>query len=649
MKTYQYIICGIAVLAMTGCEGFFDSNSPSAMDAATVYTNPALTEQAIAGVYEKFGDDHSYRNVLCCGFAGLNTDIEQGSKSKEGKGYLLYSVTPYEDKLTYANGKDIWGYINIMIERSNNIIEGIEQYGDTTNEKMRYYLGEAYFLRSFLYLEMVKLWGDVPPRFESISRNPDGVNIKKDNRNIIFEHLRGDLRKAAELLPWSSECPGTAHSSVGRPSKAAALALLMRNDMYYAGKGVRPDSYKTGAVFNLQDASARKALYEEVLWAAGQIMAGPNEQSKLIPSYEQIFRRVCAGEMDYYKTEVLWAIPFADGTRGQVLQYNCPKADKCYKGLKNNTSGSTNSAVRIVPTLYYEFEQGDKRRDVTMVPYTWTFDKGEDYNSESEKRELAFGKPITSDILYQKIKQVDTWYAAKYRVEWMAFDRNGNDDGVDFPVIRYADVLLMAAEASLGGVGGDKPDNLYGVDGQDCFDQVRRRAGLSSKALTMEAIQEERKFEFAGEYLRKYDLMRWGILRSSIQKAVARVSEMNLHTGIFAGLQDTIYYKFKNIGATAEAEDYRYDDKVMDVYVLDSIYGLVPGEIGAPATYSSANGWAKTCLYASSSGRSLAPANYLLYDVDHPEYLDAHQFWPIFSVNIGSSNGTLWNDYGYSD
>ena len=64
MKTYQYIICGIAVLVMMGCEGFFDSNSPSAMDAATVYTNPALTEQAIAGVYEKFGDDHSYRNVV---------------------------------------------------------------------------------------------------------------------------------------------------------------------------------------------------------------------------------------------------------------------------------------------------------------------------------------------------------------------------------------------------------------------------------------------------------------------------------------------------------------------------------------------------------------------------------------------------------
>ena len=210
-------------------------------------------------------------------------------------------------------------------------------------------------------------------------------------------------------------------------------------------------------------------------------------------------------------------------------------------------------------------------------------------------------------------------------------------------------MLKQKIEASLGGVGGDKPDNLYGVDGQDCFDQVRRRAGLSSKALTMQAIQEERKFEFAGEYLRKYDLMRWGILRSSIEKAVARVSEMNLHTGIFAGLQDTIYYKFKNIGATAEAEDYRYDDKVMDVYVLDSIYGLVPGEIGAPATYNSANGWAKTCLYASSSGRSLAPANYLLYDVDHPEYLDSHQYWPIFSSNIGSSNGTLWNDYGYGD
>ena len=64
-----------------------------------------------------------------------------------------------------ANGKDPWGYMNVAVERCNNIIEGIEQYADTAEDaQMRYYLGEAYFLRSFVYFDMVKTWGDVPAR-----------------------------------------------------------------------------------------------------------------------------------------------------------------------------------------------------------------------------------------------------------------------------------------------------------------------------------------------------------------------------------------------------------------------------------------------------------------------------------------------------
>jgi len=646
MKNYQYIVYGMIAFSMIGC-GFFDSDSPSAMDSKTVYSNTDLTEQAIAGVYDVFGNDKGYRNRLACGYMGLNTDIEHGTKNSGNSDYCLYTMTPVSSDLSTASGKDPWGYMNIMIERCNNIIEGIEQYGDTTNEKMRYFLGEAYFLRSFIYLDMVKLWGDIPPRFESLAKNPDGVNTKKDNRNIVFEHLRGDLRRAAGLLPWSSECPGTAANQSGRPSKAAALALLMRNDMYYAGKGVRPESYQTGAVFNLSDAAQRKALYEEVLWAGAQILNESAESKKFLSSYEQIFKNICQDQMNYYQTEVFWEIPFAS-TRGQVLQYNCPKATDALKGLKNNTSGSSNSAIAAVPTLYYDFEDGDTRRDVTLLPYYWVYDNGAKFDSDAEKRKNAFGD-YEGNILYQKNQKISEWYMAKYRVEWMKRERNNSDDGINFAVIRYADVLLMAAEATIGGIGGaeDAPTNTYGIDGQKCFDQVRERAGVATKTLTMENIIEERKLEFAGEYLRKFDLMRWGILKSQMEAATERLAALNNHTGEFASLPDTIYFKYKDIGYSA---DYSYDESVSHVYVMDSIWGLKKGETGPAPTYDKENHWIKKSIYDDSSkGRNLAPANYKLYDTEHPDYLNAHQYWPIFSVNVGSSNGTLWNDYGYGE
>lgn len=640
MKTYKYIAIIAVAVAFAGCD-FFDSKSPSAMDGATVFSNANNTELVIAGVYEQFGQDHSYRNTLACGFQGQNTDAEHGSKNKGKALYNIYSLTPAGgDNLSHAAGKDPWGYINAAIEKCNNIIEGIEEYGDLKDAKMQYLLGEALFLRSFLYLDMVKLWGDVPPRFVSITKDPKGLEMRKSDRTNVLKQLRIDLKRASELMPWSKDCPGTANSTTCRPNKASALALLARVDLMYAGKGVRPATWQQGPEF-LVDAPLRAELNTEVMWACAQILNNVDEQKKFQTKYEDIFRKICSDVTNYYDSEVLWEIPFADGSRGQVLQYNGTKIDKALGGLKNNEGGSSNSAVGIVPTLYYDFEPTDVRRDVTMARYIWVYDDGSEYSKDREKVRHAFpGVDVDNheQFLYQKRTMIDSWYANKYRVEWMARNRTGNDDGVNFPIIRYADVLLMAAEASIGGIGGDMPSENYGIDGAECFNKVRARAGVGTKTLNMANIQEERKLEFTGEYIRKYDLMRWGILKETMIAAQERLAAMNLHQGEFAQLQDTIFYHFKYVG-----DEYSFAPGIKG-FVIDSVYGLNKGETGNPP-YVLTHG-IKGSLYSSESdGRVLAPDNYLLFE--YPERLNGRQYWPIFAVNVGQSNGALWNDYDY--
>ena len=646
MKKYIYIALVATGMVLTGCD-FFDSKSPSAMDAAEVFSNENSTEQVIAGVYEQFGQDKSYRNRLACGYMGMNTDVEYGSKNSGRADWNIYAMTPTSSDLSTANGKDPWGYINSAIERCNNIIEGIEEYGNLDNAKMKYFLGEAYFLRSFLYLEMVKLWGDVPPRFTSISKDPKGLELKKADRTEVLAQLREDLKKAAEYMPWSNDCPGSALHSTCRPSKAAAYALLARLDLMYAGKGVRPASWKVGPEF-LVDASLRAELNQEVMWACAQILNNPEEEVKFQQDgadgtgYERIFKKICADETHYYNSEVIWEIPFADGSRGQVLQYNCTKMDKAVGGLKNNEGGSSNSAVCIVPTLYYDYEADDVRRDVTMARYIWVYDDGTEFNKDREQVRRAFpGVDVDNHekFLYQKRNMIDKWYGNKYRVEWMQRNRTGNDDGINFPIIRYADVLLMAAEASIGGIGGDVPANKYGLDGNACFNKVRARAHASAKTLSsMEDIQEERKLEFTGEYLRKFDLMRWGILKETLIKAHERLADMNAHTGDFTELPDTIHYNYKYVG-----DEYSFASGIKG-YVLDTVYGLNKGETGE----CTLTGGFKGSIYSSEDdGRVLAPENYMLFDRDYPERLNGRQYWPIFSVNVGQSNGTLWNDYDY--
>lgn len=644
MKTYQYIALTIVGLAFVSCD-FFDSVSPSAMDAKTVFSNVNSTEQVIAGVYEQFGMDKSYRNRLACGYMGLNTDVEHGTKNSGKADWNIYSLTPVSGDLSTANGKDPWGYLNAAIEKCNNIIEGIEEFGDKDNAKMQYLLGEALFLRSFCYFDMVKLWGDVPARFVSISKDPEGLNMKKSDRTNVLKQIRSDLKRAAELMPWSKDCPGTAANSTCRPSKGAALALLARVDLMYAGKGVRPLTWKEGPEFLVSDAALRQELNTEVMWACAQIINNGSEAAKFQNSYEDIFKKICADETHYYNSEVFWEIPFADGSRGQVLQYNCTKMADAVGGLKNNEGGSSNSAVGIVPTLYYDFEKNDVRRDVTMARYIWIYDDGTKFNSDPEKVALAFPeKGADAMILYQKNQMVGDWYGNKYRVEWMSRNRSGNDDGINFPIIRYADVLLMAAEASIGGIGGDVPTDMYGLNGASLFNQVRARANASNKELTMANIQEERKLEFTGEYIRKWDLMRWGILNETMLNAHERLAALNRHEGEFANLGDTVYFKYKFVG-----DELSFNSSIKG-FVIDSVYGLNKGEIGQPPYYNKENGWVKSSIYSSeSSGRELAPDNYCLFDRDFPIRLNGRQLWPIFSVNVGQSNGALWNDYDYAN
>lgn len=660
MKSNKILVFALAALALSGCN-FFDNNSPSALDAKDVFSDPVRTEQAVFAVYDQMGGNNGYRNRIGCGFAGLNTDVEwstQSTSSTAGsKALVTYNCGITNDRISNVNGSDIWTYLNTSIERCNNIIEGIDQYGKPDeNPELSYLLGEALYLRAFCYLEMVKYWGDVQPRFESLGKNPEGVKTPKGDRNIIFDQIRADLVRAADRMPWSENIKlASANNNIGRANKAAALALLARAALMQAGKAVRPGAdghdlkatkdYKV--VYNLSNPAERIVLYEQAMDACAQIINHESED-KLAADFETPFRNLCMGKMTYKQSEHIWVMPFAYGSRGQILNYNAPKlssnaATAVVGHLPGfGSGGSSNGNICVSPYLLAQFEPGDTRLAVTVVPGQWEFDNGNGESSNAEVREKIFpGKGADEKKLYQKHASISNFYCGKYRFEWYGeagMTLTSTDDGVAFPVIRFADVLLMFAEAELGDNDGAKPVNKTGLNGLVQLNRVRNRAHVTPlQSYGLADIQKERALEFCGEYIRKYDLMRWGILRERMVEAQKYIREIAADGSRHAKqMGDTLFYKY--------VKSDKFDGFEIDVKTM---YGLRPGEQNRQPGMTVDNGWQAKDIYNSDSkGYILSEANYPIFEND--VQLETRQYWPIFQHNLTAAGpDVLWNNYGY--
>src|SRR5204862_58046 len=122
--------------------------------------------------------------------------------------------------------------------------------------------------------------------------------------------------------------------------------------------------------------------------------------------------------------EALWELPFADG-RGRVLFTFAVR----HRSIDQYTGQNRGGQAGPLPTVFYDYDVTDTRRDVTCVPYEW----GTAVNGVSK----------------QQLTSLNTWAFGKYRYEWMSrYVTSTNDDGVNKLYMRYAEIVLMAAETA---------------------------------------------------------------------------------------------------------------------------------------------------------------------------------------------------------
>lgn len=599
MKNYiKLSIFSMALVAgLTSCD--MEAPTQSTLDGSSVYSVYSLAEAEVMSIHVSFGETNSYRGRFLP-YYGLNTDVEVpsgsapsfASKNDDKQNLLNYDTSESNGQMNTDNNAYAKFYEGI--ERANLAIEGLRQYGNVANNKnMAQLLGEALTLRAVIYADLTKAWGDVPARFTPNSN--DNIYMPRCNRDSIYKVLLADLKEAEDYCYWPNQNSVT--KTTERVSKSFVKALRARIALYAGGYGLRGDGYRLSKDPELAPEKMYQIAKEE---CEDIINAGYNK----LGSFKENFTKLCQDNVTA-GGESIWEIPFSDG-RGRVLYtWGVKHASKDQYTQQNQ--GGVNGPV---PYLYYDFDADDARRDITCVPYQWS-------------KELINGKS------HQELRKISQWCFGKLRYEWMKrIVTSTNDDGVNFQYMRLADVYLMAAEAE-NQLGNTSTAWNYM---EPVLARVLPAAKVNalkakycaSKDAFQQGIIEQRGFEFAGEQLRKADLVRWGIIDNKMAEAKQKLTDLANRQGAYEGLPDKIYYTLDTDGETLK------------------LYGLNKGEDNADKIKElEAAGWENKSWFVSN-GANIITEDYIngLY-VEQPS---THCLWPIWKTFIDKSNGYLNND-----
>ena len=624
MKLINKILIGVGMLAaasLTSCdEDGLKTPTQSSFDESVVYSNYTLAEYNVFGIYEVFGHTNCHRGRYLPWY-GFNTDIElyNNTNVDEKAQIARYSMTVTNGQLNLANGP----YNELMggIERANLAIRGIRQYGNPEgNPQMAELLGEALTARALLYAELLKAYGEVPARFAPIDANT--IYLNKSDKDIIFKQLLADLEEAFNYMKWPLQSAVTA--TTDRPSLAFAKGLYARLALMASGYSLRPDDGMVGTGnpgtvrLSVDPDLQKEVLYPKALAALKDVI---NYSGLSLMDYTQLWKDFNNMDITAGK-EVIYVIPSSD-TRGR-WNYTFAIRTEGNPEWSQGPTSSRGGTAGPVPTLYWKYGAKDVRRDISCVNWKWVL--GPD------------GKNIP------QLAGPNDWYFGKFRLEWQikAPYNGGNDDGIKPVYMRYADILLMAAEIANDPACGERDEAFA----KKCLLEVRKRAykgneavaetyvnGLSGQTAVFNAIVDERALEFVGEMLRKQDLIRWNLLKTKIDEAKEDLKDWMDGAGTQFG--PAVWYKY---AADGSIQTYGYNETATTTEAPGEGWECYTDSKGAVATYFKFT-TEDTGAYSDSAQKKLDS----FYD-NNP---DTRQWWPIPDATLINSQGTLVNDYGF--
>lgn len=530
MKSIKTTIILLAALLSLGSCDFLDKEPTSATSDTYLKTETEATS-FLKGIYAIITQQSYYGGNYFYLVGGDDLEHYGGSGRAPLNGGLICNNATSSDSYVTS----FWYTLYAGVNRANILLSQIEDIKDMKPANLKRYTAEARFLRAFYYFNLVECWGDVPFYTEPVL---DVKNLQRavTPRATIYDFICKEMEESAEDLPTASALG----YEPGRVSKSAAWGILARVYMFRAGE------------FHRMKVAENKEETKKYFTEAGKFAKMVMTQGHgLAPNYWDYFIDQCADRYNTTANESIWEAEFAgdgkgtlstEGRIGNIIGIQAPDLSSKTDYVGSKDPGFGYAFFWSTPKLYelYTSNNDIKRMNWSIAPFRYTqSEKGGPVDGrEFEKGKLAEVKKQYWDQSFQygetdsksKIGDREKTSATsmydrncgKWRREYEADKKNKNLTAINFPILRYSDVLLMIAECE------NETHSQPTTEAYNCINEVRKRAGISKLPQNLDtedfrqAVKDERAMELCFEMTRRFDLIRWGEYVQNMNALVSR-------------------------------------------------------------------------------------------------------------------------------
>lgn len=501
MKNLKYYIFTLAcILGITSCS--LDEVNYTEVEKENYMKDAAEAQNVLLGIYRNMIDEGMYKYNLSVLFT-LPTDIAkcQGSNTD---GLRLVPANAYG-----SNQSDVqltWASLYAGVYCANDFIEllqtKMQTYDEANYNLAVVYMAEARALRALHYFELLRWFRNIALITSTQQSYLPPSEYTQADPIDIYKFIEDDLKYAIDNLPYAIDDNLRSNSSF-RLSKGSVLGLLTK---VYATWASEDETKWENA------AQTAKVLVE-------------SGKHHLLNDYEQLWKNTCNGIWDPAESliEISFYTPNSSvNSYGRIGKWNGVQAT----GIR---SGRNAGNWRVIPTFLRDWKKRteDRRWKISVADYNYTGTNG-------AKKAIVDGKTF-EDVINENAKDadkkiyIDGMTPAKWDTELYVSDENylidQNYSNINWYVLRYADVLLLYAEALNEWKGNPTPEAYEAIN------MVRRRgfgmdvntpnsntdlANLDGTTFR-QAVRDERAYELAFEGHRRQDLIRWGIYYDAIQ------------------------------------------------------------------------------------------------------------------------------------